>query len=423
MTKRISGTACRRRLPRAISRPLLRKYLLLLVAVVAAVGLGLGLAVQDHVRHPVPLTETENAQWAALNTANRLAERATVLAKAPVPAGVPAGVSSPVPTAVPPSFDEAAESPGKTIQKDSFAAAAEVLRQQAVLLRTPSHARTPAGQSTTQQPTKVHDSAVTELPRQSPAQRPPPELSPAGRATNIPEDFIAELVSSAQDNLAGARISNPGIARLLASIGTGQLLLAVELADRHQLPEPTFTPEETVTYGPAAARPTTCPSPEPTLSAPDTAAAMPASPESVAGPGPDWSTQSTALLSVLRAEEQAAYAYEVASTDMPAPANAASRERHVLAASELQWLLHRARVSAPPPLEAYALTPDFLDNPGAGLEQLEQQLVASYADLIGLSSSDDGEAGTARTWAVNQLAGSALQLRNPDVISRATPGL
>lgn len=411
VTKRRSRTACRRRLPRAISGPMLRKYLLLLVAVVAAVGLGLGLAVQDHVRHPAPRTETENAQLAALNTANRLAERATVLATAPVP------------TAVPTSSDEAADSPAKTIQKDSFAAAAEVLRQQARLLQAPSLARIPAGQSTPQQPRKGQDSAVAELPAQSIDGRPPPEPSPDGRATATPEDFIAKLVSSAQNNLAGARTSNPGIARLLASIGTGQLLLAAELADRHQLPVQTFTPAETVHDRRTAARPTPCPSSEPTPSGPDTAAAIPATPGSVAGPGPEWSTQSTALLSVLRAEEQAAYAYEVASADMPAPATAASRERHVLAASELQWLLHQACVSAPPSLEAYALTPDFLDNPGAGLEQLEQQLLASYADLIGLSSTDDGKAGNARTWAVNQLAGSALQLRNPDAIPRATPGL
>lgn len=220
--------------------------------------------------------------------------------------------------------------------------------------------------------------------------------------------FLAGLSRSAAQRLADAGKSDGGTARLLAAVGTAQLLESVRLAGAWGLPAPA---------GPSLAPPTAAPSPmaAPTCAAGSgtTAAAPPAGEADPAGAG-------DALAAVVGAEQKAVYVYQVALArlDGPAAGTAAgdlARHQELLREAEALARLH---CTEPPPREAgYRLPAGFGTQAAAALGEQESATLTAYGELVALS---DGET---RQWAMAGLLDGALRLESWGKLPGALPGL
>ncbi|MGW9405551.1 DUF4439 domain-containing protein [Arthrobacter sp. NPDC055585] len=211
------------------------------------------------------------------------------------------------------------------------------------------------------------------------------------------------LADSARKNLAAAGRADHGTARLLASTGTGQLLLALRTAPAlgespGQVPESGWTP---VLNDAAQDR-------------------CGGSGGSVADGEPD---AAASLQAVLDAEFGAAYAYEVAEAQYGAGFTvlgqrpAERREAHLEAGGEGAGLLPALCLPEAAPVPAYSLAPEFLSDPLGSLSLLEENMPTLYADLAG--SSD----GAVRSWAIDRLVASSVLLYAGAADIPASPGL
>ena len=203
------------------------------------------------------------------------------------------------------------------------------------------------------------------------------------------ESFVAALASSASRRLADAGKADGGIARLLAAVGTSQLLESSRLATAWGLPQPTATVE-------AVPAPTAFPScpPQPEASA----AATPATGSGSRADLPN------ALAAVVSSEQEAVYAYQVAVTKLDAKSSATAatwlaRHQELLRAAEDQGRLHC--VVTPPREAGYRLPVTFQSKPAAALGSMEASSLEAYADLVALSD------GTTRQWALGVLLETA----------------
>ncbi len=301
----------------------LKRFLVL--AVIALVVLGFGLIVSEQdMRRP---SFTVQAQHTAAQAAAELADKAELLAR-------PGG-------------------------QDVFHMAEQVLNEHATLLRVPGPAQ---------------------------AAQPSP-LSTNREMTPDKQNFIAALRTSAERNLAAAEEADPGIARLLASIGTAQWIMANEIS----------------------LVPGSVPAPEVTASTPMTDPSCLEADESDA--------ETLAVRSLRRAEHRSIYAYEVASGRIGTPGFEDKIALHRAAANQLTEFLRALCDETPPTVEAYALDPGYFTDPVASLDTMESQIIVAYADLISLSN------GEIRHWAISRFRSATLAQHRPGTAPEPAPGI
>jgi hypothetical protein len=212
--------------------------------------------------------------------------------------------------------------------------------------------------------------------------------SPSPSAAPVPSSapaLAAALAASGSRRLADAAVAEGGMARLLASVGTAQLLQSASLASAAGTAVPVST--------------------DPT--APQLSGACPAAPATAspaAGQAQGGADLAAALAATVRTERETTYGYQVALTRLDGDAAKLAAEqlaRHeaLAGAAESLSLMRCAPVA---PREAgYTLAPAFLSAPAAGLAGLEAGALPVYADLVALS---DGET---RQWAIAGLVASA----------------
>ncbi|MFE4228446.1 DUF4439 domain-containing protein [Arthrobacter sp. NPDC056886] len=227
--------------------------------------------------------------------------------------------------------------------------------------------------------------------------------------------LVAALAKSGKQRLADAAMADGGMARLLAAVGTAQLLRASAVA------------AGTGTTAPAA----DVASPQPSGTCPSPSASSPSDPvesdagqsgpeQSDAGQSPAASSLGGALAAVVRTEAQAIYGYQVAlpRLDGVAAKSAAdqlARHETLLSGAES---LSRLHCSAVPPREAgYSLGQSFLSSPAAGLGSLEAAALPAYGDLVALSE------GETRQWAIAALLGAGKRAVLWGADPGALPGL
>jgi hypothetical protein len=181
------------------------------------------------------------------------------------------------------------------------------------------------------------------------------------------------------------------MARLLAAVGTAQLLQASSLAA-------------------ASGAPLTAPA-DP--AAPQLSAACPGGKASAATtsgvPGSGGGTGSVgtvaqALEAAVRTERQSVYGYELALPRLggdAAKAAAGQLVRHEALLDEAESLSLGHCITPPPPDAGYSVAPSFLAAPAAGLAGLETEALPVYGDLVALTE------GESRRWAISTLLATA----------------
>ncbi|WP_312182988.1 DUF4439 domain-containing protein [Arthrobacter sp.] len=219
------------------------------------------------------------------------------------------------------------------------------------------------------------------------------------------DSYPDALYAAAQFNLEAAGRADYGAARLLASVGTGQLLLAQRAA---QVLGGSVTTKESgwtpVLGEDAAARCTNDAATDRT--------------ELRDRPG-----AAEALQSALDAEFGAVYVYEVAQAQNGAAVSvlgetpAERRAAHLEAGRNGVALLPTLCLPAVGPVPAYSLSAAFYADPSGSLAGMEAALPGVYADLAG--SSD----GAVRSWAIDRLVETSLQLYSGAAAVPASPGL
>lgn len=223
----------------------------------------------------------------------------------------------------------------------------------------------------------------------------------------VPEQYPDALYAAARTNLEAAGRADYGTARLLASVGTSQLLLAGRAGEALDqpvdLPDTGGTTHWTPVLEDDAARCT------------DDGGGRS---ELRDRPGP-----AEALQAALQAEFGAVYAYEVAqarsSEDLYVLGQGLpeGRARHLDAGRRGVDLLPLLCLPATDPLPAYSLSPAFSADPAQALAEMETAFPAVYADLAG--SSD----GAIRSWAIDRLVETSAALAAGAGNVPATPGL
>ncbi len=313
-----------------------------LVAVVALLVAGTGIVlIPRDSGTPPPVTFTENARVGAFEDTLRLRESATALAEAAGP------------------------DTGKPVLGD----AVTLLTTQAQALLDP--AGTPSSAAST---------PSTETTRAS---------------------FVADLAVSGRKRLTDAGEADGGIARLLAAVGSAQLLQAEKLAAGWQMPVPKEPAPSATTVPASTPSAAPCPSVSPTA---DTTSA----------------TTDAALAAAVRSQQEAIYAYQVALKRLDSKAaEAAARDlqAHELSLQQVEALT-RANCGDVPASEAgYRLPGQFAKDPASSLAALESSSLPVFADLVALST------GETRTWAVDGLLAAARRSIAWGADAPALPGL
>jgi hypothetical protein len=221
--------------------------------------------------------------------------------------------------------------------------------------------------------------------------------------------MVAALSTSGKERLAHAEKADGGMARLLAAVGTAQLLQATTLAQVAGTPPPAVAAPVTTQRDSA----TTCS----VTSSPGNSAESGNSAEAGGNAQPNDSGQSTktadpsdsatlaaALNRVVRTEVETVYGYQVALTRLAAPAADQARAllaKHETLVGQAEAYSRALCVSVPPREPGYTLGTSFLQKPAAGLGSLEAGTLPVYGDLVALSE------GETRRWAVTSLVAAA----------------
>lgn len=240
----------------------------------------------------------------------------------------------------------------------------------------------------------------------------PPTTSTAVAGLSL-QGLASDLAASGARRLQDATTTDDGgLARLLAGVGTGQLLAAERLqpgAAAAQLKAATAA---------AASPPRTAPDSQASpCPSPTTAAAATVPAEAAASASPD---AAAALAAVVLAEREAVYAYEAAMPRLaPGPAGPASaylgNHRGLVRDAESRLHLDCRRVPAQQP--GYAIDAGFLQSPAGRLGMLEAGTLGAYGDLIALSE------GGSRAWAVSALPAAAARAAHWGTDPGPVPGL
>jgi hypothetical protein len=235
--------------------------------------------------------------------------------------------------------------------------------------------------------------APASSPGAAPTAAPPSPGAPApGSAPKATvAEFAAGLGASGRERLKDAETADGGMARLLASAGTAQLLAAERLG--------------------AAATET------PGWTAPEGKPTAPACP---ATPPTTGSSLGAALIAAAGAELETVYGYQAALTRLPpeaaGPASGFLAEHQDLAAQAGEYGLMQCG-TVPPQPPGYVLDQEFLDAPAAGLAALEADTLPSYGDIVALAD------GATRAWALSALQGAARRAQHWGAVPDPLPGL
>ena len=270
------------------------------------------------------------------------------------------------------------------------------------------------------------DSPDSPLPTGPAAPSDAPSGAPSAVQTAAPlpssEAALATaLADSAAQRLADAAVSDGGMARLLAAVGTAQLLQAASLAAAAGAPAPAVPDPAAPPLSGACPGGPASPSSSPADAS--AAAAMPSSvpadaPSSAAGAGA--ATLPGALAATVETELESVYGYQVALTRLGGEAAARAAEQlatHEALAAGAE-ALSRVHCAPVPPREAgYTTDQDFLAAPAAGLGGLEASALPVYGDLVALST------GQTRQWAIAGLVGAARRSALWGAETGALPGL
>lgn len=255
----------------------------------------------------------------------------------------------------------------------------------------------------------ARDGSVTSSAAGPSDASPAPSLPPSAAA------LAAALADSGSQRLADAAGADGGMARLLAAVGTAQLLQASSLAAGAGAADPGAGTAAPGGAGPAPA------GADPAATALLSAACPPdGRTPSAPPPEQDASTAGAALAAealaaVVRAEAETVYGYQAALPRLGGDAaQSAARElaRHEAALRDAEVLGLRHCLPVPPREPGYALEQSFLAAPAAGLAGLETATLAAYGDLVALS---DGET---RRWGITGL----LEAGRRAVLWGADPG-
>jgi hypothetical protein len=248
------------------------------------------------------------------------------------------------------------------------------------------------------------------------------EGAPAEGADS-PAALVAALSASGSQRLEDAAASDGGMARLLAAVGTAQVLQAASLAPALGAAAPAAPGSPAASpaaaspaaASPAAASPTTEPPAPSSATAAPTAgdSCPPATTES--GPAGGSATPKTALAMTVKTEAETIYGYQVALARLDGAAAGSASEllaRHESVLAEAEALSRALCVDIPPREAGYTLGPSFLASPAAGLGSLEAGTLPVYGDLVALSG------GSTRQWAISGLLAAA----NRAVLWGSDPG-
>ncbi|MET3809755.1 hypothetical protein ABIB14_000850 [Arthrobacter sp. UYEF3] len=245
-------------------------------------------------------------------------------------------------------------------------------------------------------------------PGQAPAaasSTPSPASAPATAA-----GLASALASSGRQRLADAGAADGGTARLLAAVGTAQLLQSTALAAAAGAPDPASGPPDPGPAVPTAAAgscPTAGGSPS---SAPVASAGTPSGSAGLPG----------ALAALVSSESETIYGYQVALTRLDGAAAKSAAEQlahHEALLAGVESLSRSHCASIPPQEPGYALDPAFLASPGPGLAALESTSLPAYGDLVALSDGDT------RQWAIAGLLGAARRTAIWGAAPGPMPGL
>lgn len=246
--------------------------------------------------------------------------------------------------------------------------------------------------------------AALKGPDQSPSPSPTGTATPSGgQAATVASasELAAALNASSSRRLTDAEAADGGMARLLAAVGTAQMIQASSLATAVGAP----APEVPIPAGP--------------VSAPASGGSCPAA-ATTSGPANDSATPATALAMTVKTEAETVYGYQVALARLEggaagSAAKLLARHEAVLAEAEA---LSRAQCANIPPREAgYTLGPLFLEKPAAGLGSLEAGTLPVYGDLVALSD------GSTRQWAISGLLAAANRAALWGADSGPLPGI
>ncbi|MGO4191869.1 ferritin-like domain-containing protein [Arthrobacter sp. YAF17] len=254
-----------------------------------------------------------------------------------------------------------------------------------------------------------------DSPESPPAEGAPSSATPSASPSSPPLPATAaalatELAASASQRLADAAMADGGMARLLAAVGTAQLLQASSLAAAAGAPAPAVPdPAAPSLFG-------ACPS------APASPSSAPASSGAAASAGRDTGTATLpgALAAIVRTELETVYGYQVALTRLSGDAAASASQqlaRHEALASGAEALSRMHCAAAPAREAGYTMAPAFLASPATGLGGLETSALTAYGDLVALSE------GQTRQWAISGLVGAARRSALWGADTGAVPGL
>jgi hypothetical protein len=249
------------------------------------------------------------------------------------------------------------------------------------LLTTQARALTGPNQDPSPQATGTATGTMTGTATSTPA--------PSAAPVDSPARLVAALSASGGQRLADAEESDGGMARLLAAVGTAQLLQASSLAAAVGATAPEV---------PALAGP----SPAPSQSAPPEGSCPPAPTPS--GAAVATATAGSALAMTVKTEAETVYGYQVALARLEGTAAGSASQllaRHESVLAEAEALSRAQCVDIPAREAGYTLGPLFLESPAAGLGSLEAGTLPVYGDLVALSE------GSTRQWAISGLLAAA----------------
>lgn len=262
----------------------------------------------------------------------------------------------------------------------------------------------------------------------------PPEPSATAAAASAGE-LVTGLSASGVQRTSDAVAADGGMARLLAAVGTAQLLEASALAGAVGVPAPEatvagLTPEDAkqlkggtpdcVASSSAAgssAEPSAGPPAARTADSPSARSGEPGQ----SGVGQQGGSLLAAALSMtVKTEAETIYGYQVALTRLEksnTQSASSLMERHEQLLQEAEELSRLHCVDAPHQEPGYSLKPEFLQAPAAGLGSLEAETLPVYADLVALSE------GPARRWAIAGLWEAAQRSVQWGADPGAVPGV
>jgi hypothetical protein len=227
-----------------------------------------------------------------------------------------------------------------------------------------------------------------------------PSAADSGKPAATRRPGAEDLAELAGGLLADARETDPGLARLLASIGSALYAQAQTLPGGTDVAQPWEDPEIPL-------EPVGCPAAAPEVD--ETGSATPAAP-----------TTAEAVAGVVLSQERLVYAYETALPRLAGAERGAAAARlaaHTALAKHWRSLAAAECLDLPLPEPVYALGSGFASDPLPALQDAEGAALAPLADLVSLSD------GTVREHAVAGLAEATTELATTTGVVPPAPGL